>query len=570
MDRHIDNRYAVPFLVFFVLALGVYFLASPTLLRPFPDYFTIDHQDKALVRTGDAWVGVDEELHKDMQTLGIERYQGELIALDQQLWLLNQGGQNVSHWRRLARFLRLTDSEGTAASLLRCEAGLQRCRTWGDPELQFDDHFMAASLPGGYFALADTSRHQVLLVNAAGRIVDRDTNYLFPNDALWHEDTLYIVDTDNHRVRAYQPENGRLGTASTVFQLREHSEFDNRRFPIRLARTADHWWLVSTNMRMAKGEIVQLSTDWQPIQRVRHPDLDDVVALFPHRNRLLAAGFGADQVWQIEPNTLEVTTLQSDSLRQQIDTLEQHYSKKRRGVHIWVAILALISAGFLFIGLRQSRPIKELEREAQEVRSGPHDPALPVWIHPTDSAQRFVRNLHRYVLAMPFVLLMLIALASRPLWHISQSENQLPDGVLWMIVWLVLLFFVIAVTALVLWRQLKPWATTRLGRFEGQILIGEPCGRVTRIDPRDVVFSDSQIYAAGRAIPIKRPQIGWWYEQSAYKRHLEPLLKQRARRLDDLGMMAHLLRQREPVITIGVVSTLIIVGLALVVYWQGL
>jgi hypothetical protein len=524
LQRNIDNRYAVPFLILLILAGLHWFLVSPLMVRPFPDHFAVDHQGQTLFRIGAQWMTVEGESGLDLRPLDIDRHRGVVLPLDGGEWLINLGGQQETHRQRLRRFIRYSPGQGHESTLARCRAGLTDCRPWGDAGLALDDDFALVALSQSRFVLADTSRHRVYLLDGDGRELDRLTGVQFPNDLVVHADAVYVVDTNGGRVLRLQPSSHALGQPETVLRLSDQTSFRGRPLPIRLARGESDWWLIATNIKMANGVLFRVDTDWQAVSRVRDPELEDVVAVAADGDELLLATFRGDSLWRFDPERELLNPVDHPPLTSYLQVLDAEVTGLKRRTGFQVAILGTLALSFLTVGLlRSSAPAPTTTPSgslAQRIADG------PCWFAYKPEMLRLLDAGAWMLLFLPVLMaLVLLTLGAMVLMGDGAADQRAPILLqsFWSQAFLALLMMAVGVY---MFSELRRQARYRLGRDDQLLLLEDHAGVVHRIDPAEIRFDRFQLLWDGRLIPLRAGLYGWLIEEHDRVEGLMPLLEE--------------------------------------------
>jgi hypothetical protein len=562
LNLSIDNRYAVPFLVLVVLAMLAYFLASPLLVRPFPDRFTSDHDGQLLVRIAGQWMAVDEARSMDFRPMGIERYRGALLELEDGSWLINTGGQFVTHGQRLQRFFRQSPGPGQASTIEHCRHNLRDCRRWGSDELALDDDFALIGLPGDRYALADTGRHKVYLLDGNGEILDRFRRARFPNDLLWHDDALYLVDTNGERVRRMAVTGNRFGESTTVFRLGDHDATKRRRMPIRLAFVDDYWWLLSTDTSMKNGELFRIDPDWQGVQKIADPLLTDVAGLAPYRQGLVLAPFRGNHLLYFDPFDESLVPIEPPGLAVYLGELDAEVAERTRTTWLQVALLLALAGGFLMVGLRNARAVDGADPSAMSGHAVSFAEDQPYWFTYDTKTVSWVRNAVRAgVVSIPLMVLVMlwftfISLSGDPSEEQADTLRHLLIAI-WAMVLILGAFMVVAS------RELGRWSRYRLG-MEGQlVLLAVDDDTVYRIEPRELQYGTNALLWGRHTIPLRLGNGKKLINDEQLDQRLMPLLQRHAERLGGLQMVRVQLARREPMTLASILLTLAMAGLML-------
>ncbi|QOC22076.1 hypothetical protein IC757_13760 [Wenzhouxiangella sp. AB-CW3] len=560
LNLSIDNRYAYPFIILAVLAVVVYFLTSPLLVRPFPDRFVTDDDGQLLVRVAGQWMAVDEERSLDFRPRGIERYQGALLELGDGSWLINTGGKSVSHRDRIRRFLRHSPSAGGTSTIEHCRNGLRQCDRWGASELELNDDFAMVSLPDERFALADTGRHKVYLLDGNGRILDRYRQARFPNDLHWRDDALYLVDTNGHRVTRMSVAGNRFGESETVFRLLEHDATDRRRMPIRLGFADGFWWLVSTNMAMKDGELFRIDPDWQRVHRIADPMLTDVVGLTAYREGLMLAVLGADELLYFDPADESLTPVEPPGLGPYLEELGDEVAARTRTLWLQMALLLSLAGGFLLFGLRQARATEDSAEPAEASAHAVVAEDGPYWFEYDLKTIRSLRLTTNFGLAgIPLMLIAVIWYTFTSLTGAAPEDQASTMNHLLIMTWG--MFLMLSAFMTVAARQIGRWTRYRLGMEEQQLLLAIDDETVCRIEPREVQYGTNAMLWDRHFVPFRLGNGKILINDKQFDRRLMPLLQRHAKWLTQSQLFLTQLERRDPMVVAPMLLVLGITGL---------
>ncbi len=560
LNLSIDNRYAYPFIILVVLAVVVYFLTSPLLVRPFPDRFLTDHDGQLLVRVAGQWLAVEEERSLDFRPRGIEHYQGDLLGLEDGSWLINTGGKSVSHRDRIQRFLRQSPSTGGRSTIEHCRSGLLQCDRWGASELELNGDFAMVALPGERFALADTGRHKVYLLDGNGRILDRYTQARFPNDLHWNDDALYLVDTNGHRVTRMTVAGNRFGESETVFRVARNAATEGRRMPIRLGFADGYWWLVSTNMSMMNGELFRIDPDWQRAHRIDDPMLTDVVDLTAYRDGLMLATFGADELLYFDPVDESLTPVEPPGLGGYLEELGNEVAARTRTLWLQVALLLSLAGGFLLFGLRKAGATEGSADAASPSRHVVVGEDGPYWF---EYDQKVLGNLRRTVSSgLVGITVMTVLL----IWYtyttitgaVSEDQASTMNHLLIMMWGLLLIMSAFMIVAA---RQIGRWTRYRLGVEGQQLLLAMDDETVFRIEPREVQYGSNAMLWDRHFVPFRLGNGKSLIDDEQFERRVTPLLQRHATRLTQLQLFLAQLERRDPMVVAPILLVLSVAGL---------
>jgi hypothetical protein len=218
-------------------------------------------------------------------------------------------------WLRLQPVTALPEGE---AGLVRCRPGTGRCEKVPLP-LQLGRAFHIIALPeSGHWLVSDTARHRLLLLDQTGKTIDEASGLRFPNLPLFHGDSVWLPDTNNHRILQYRPSDGRIGPVLKTVPIPAQGQW---RWPTAVLPVADGWWVLVGDQTLSRDRILIFDQEWQYQRYISVADADleamarlgDLVLVSDISNRQI---HGLDQqgnvvgVWQGQPLYAELLALQ--------------------------------------------------------------------------------------------------------------------------------------------------------------------------------------------------------------------------------------------------------------------
>jgi hypothetical protein len=136
---------------------------------------------------------------------------------------------------------------------------------------------LAADSDRSHVYVAHTSRHAIYLFDGDGhRLATSDTpgQYKFPHRPQVDADgTLYVADTNHHRLLAIEREPDRFGEVVRTLDTRTSLAKVGREYPIAHRRLPDGtWWVVIADNRLQFADIVVFDGEGRPLRRLNLPD----------------------------------------------------------------------------------------------------------------------------------------------------------------------------------------------------------------------------------------------------------------------------------------------------------
>lgn len=140
---------------------------------------------------------------------------------------------------------------GLGGVIKQCNLATLKCKIiFQDPRVDGTFKFY---LDQNWLYVSDTVNHQILLYDVTQRTIlqtyDKDLRY--PNQISKIEQTLYVADTDHHRILALElGPNHRIGNAREVIGAKFGC-----RFPVSFVKSDQQWWILVAGRRLKRGKI---------------------------------------------------------------------------------------------------------------------------------------------------------------------------------------------------------------------------------------------------------------------------------------------------------------------------
>jgi hypothetical protein len=248
---------------------------------------------------------------------------------------LSRVGDDALLWRQpqapgwldlLLHALRLQPHEKPpteSAGLIRCRVGTGSCQAAVIP-VPLDRAFHILALPSGRWLLSDTSRHRLLLLDHAGNVVDEQHGFHFPGQPVLDGNSVWLADTNNHRVVQLQPDVDSIGAVVAAVPVPQRGPW---RWPTAVLPLVDGWWVLVGDSRLSRDRILVFDRDWQYQRDLDLPEGADLEAMARLGDHVLVSDivhrqiYGLDLqgnmigVWQGEPLYSELLGLQHEAAR---------------------------------------------------------------------------------------------------------------------------------------------------------------------------------------------------------------------------------------------------------------
>lgn len=445
--------------------------------------------------------------------------------VDGELWRLSNGGAllermpvgKLGFGPKLSEMQALGDGslllgDLSTGQIHRCEPRGWRCTPLplaGPPEWR--EHFGFHHDPSsGLTYIADTHDHRLLVDDGQVRRL-ASAAFEFPNAVHLDADgVLRIVDTNNHRIAAFEPGAAPRPDAAATIDTGWGS--GRRRNPIAYSRDGDgRIWSLIGRADLARGYLVVHGAVEREIEL---PDPERPASLVWHGGSMIVGDMAAFRIHSVDPGSYQVRPFGDDDVRRALDA-----SRARKARHERASSLALLATGvcafaLLVFALALQRRVQGVTARSVSshvrLRDGPVEweprDAVPgvTWVR--WSAASYAR---RSVARVSTVLIVVTA-AGLGLYLYGVSRYTGIESAL--ATFRAALFSVglhFALDALEVLRASR----TRIGS-DGRDLVVETRGAPLRVPLAEVEHDDELLLAGGRAVRLGRGGSRWFDEAS--------------------------------------------------------
>lgn len=227
---------------------------------------------------------------------------------------------------------------------LDAQSGLNRC----DPLTGECTVFLSHNVSWRYRLFIDDEKSNIYLtegtnnlitvLNLQGQIVEPlQLQTKFPKRVRSHEDRLYLVDTNNHRVIFFDDKKD--SNFSPTFHNTVPANPEGRRWPIDAIYFDDYWWVINADSGMTNSHLLKFDQKWHFIERITLPDNADPFDMVVYNRRLIVSDVRFGSLYEFDSamsspdvKTLEDVTAYIDYLSER----RQLFANVKKGV--WIAM----------------------------------------------------------------------------------------------------------------------------------------------------------------------------------------------------------------------------------------
>lgn len=288
---------------------------------------------------------------------------GDLAFFSNGDLLLRRGPYQPSLLENLFRFNRLTPpgpetSPIAEHGLARCRVETRDCQPFGDTRYRLNSVFHLAVEPDtDRVILADTDRHRLILLSPDGTELDRlEGEFRFPNHVLFHAGTLYVADTNHHRIARVAIGDGGFGAVQTLFRTNPTAVIlEQRTWPSAMLPVDREWWVINNDNDMGDGFIHRFNSEGELLGKISLPDKTEPSCLLNLGRGVLIADYDSQRLlYAVGDNSpaSEVKIPGLDVILKKRQEDQTHYERIDAGF-TWAFALSLL--GGFFYALRGTK-----------------------------------------------------------------------------------------------------------------------------------------------------------------------------------------------------------------------
>jgi hypothetical protein len=515
MGREVSTKTAALVLVVFIglIASWAYF-NTQSLLVDSPSFIKVNPTGNLVFQLGSHYYetspdGIDVQ-HFALADAGISGTVGDFDFFNNGDMLLYANTYQPSFIESMETFFRVAgtdtrqgiDGEG----FYRCEVRQATCVQFGGDLPVFTRGFRLTIDPDDNVYIADTSRHRVIKVNASGRQVATLADGLkFPNDLLWEEGVLHIVNTNHHEVLSVNASTNGFGDMFS----RVTPNIPQRNFPAEIEKSESSWLVVAMDNAMQNGKLGELGIDGNELTLAEVERGADILTLAKTGNSLILSDVKHLKYRRINSQTLQAESDFSSPL------IAEHLARSKAEAGRYNAISwSVIGFGVLgFIVLAYfaiKSEIKAIDTDLEPISDDLSlDAALPdgaaeYWL---PNSKAFVRAQKTTRWVMPIGIIMLLALLLPLLLKPNASMLlAMPVGL-----FLVMMYFS--------QKMLENAAKLGLGVTEKGVMIRDIRGSTYQGKGQEVGYSRSTICLDKASVTIKI------FDPDEYEKWVKPRLR---------------------------------------------
>lgn len=402
--------------------------------------------------------------------------------------------------------------------------------------------------------IADTSRHQLWLLNADGEVLAKREGFKFPNQLAKVDEMLWLADTNHHQIK-------QLATSPEQFaeEIEQHDALLSKpyRWPFAFAQLADQWWVLIGDNGMANARAVIYDHEWKKSHELELPENSDVIALLSVNDQMLLTDYHNFRIYQFDAAGTRLPDFSPTAIDAELTALReeavqwQFFSRTTLG-----AIIVAFIIGFAFALRQHFADKREAEKSLQHQALSPQlakELAPGIWLVPGVMFRVFP-----YILMGGCLLFLGIVISHN---DASKSGN-------YELYWLAGGFFL---SALLIFIPMRRLANMRLGLFDDHIEVIGYAGKHYRATHENILWTRRAIVVEQMVVPIANTGQASVFPLKKLDKYLRPFLHPN-NKISELSMMRYQWHSEDGIqkYSWAMVAVMVIIYLAITVDgWRG-
>ncbi len=499
----------------------------------------------------------------DLGNLDVEVLLGGIAFFADGDVLLRRGPDPRSFLDNLRAFQRRTNAnplmpETPGSGLYRCNLASLECAQFGSPGIDFKAAFGLYIDPAtDEVYVADTTRHLLRKYSPDGReLAQPAAGFHFPNQVRLHAGQLLVADTNNHVVRAVDPQTATFGALLLSHDVvPPAAQTAGRRWPSHFVRIGEEWWVNVMKTAMDQGGLYVFDAQWKFLRAVGLPSQADPIAVLPVGDEVWVSDWNNDRVLRLTRAGERLPDLESEGLETILAASRLERQRYRLYGYLGIALvvfilLALLVRG-LAVGMNRTSGTEAGARRDTAAATEPAD-SEPLYLEPDPG---LLRRLSLVIGLFSILLLGSIALIAAML--ASSDEPDVGAALLAPLAGMLLVVVMMA------WVHRANHGTS-IRVAGGMLTLRDHAGRTSTSPIRDVRYDDTSIATQDAVVILGRPAARI-YSDDAISGKLLPRLAD-ARKVSAMEMIKIHVQLRHPqgVVALIALAAAFICGAALV------
>jgi len=443
------------------------------------------------------------------------------------------------------------DSPGSGLS--RCDLEALVCEPFGESGIDFKAAYgVFIDWQTDDVYISDTTRHLLRKYSSEGvELASPVRGFKFPNQLRLHDGQLLVADTNNHVIRALEPQSTTFGDPiDSKDVVPGAAKLAQQTWPGHFARIDDEWWVNNMQTGMDRGGIYVFDSDWQYLRRVELPQEADPISILAAGDTVWISDWNNDVVRRFSATGELLGNLESDGLETVLALSRQERRKYTVFSYSGVAVFLAILFGLMVRAFALSMNKDPARKSAEDYAAGTGTDTVPLHLEPDAKARKRMTTAIRLVTVL--TLLVIIPL----LFMFRVFEN--PEFVKKLIGPIAGMF---AIVMLIAWINKANWGTAIA--VDGNMLtLRDHTGRQSTCPIRQVRFDDTAIATRDAVVILGKPRARI-FPQADIQERLLPRLRD-AQRVGAIEMLKIQIQLRHPQGMVTVIALLGVLAYAVV------
>lgn len=431
--------------------------------------------------------------------------------------LVRRQSKNKNFIENLQRFFRFANpteyiSQNSQDGLYRCDLKASTCQAFTEQPLNLNEAFaLAIDWQTDRVFVADSSRHQIYMYSSQGKELDRRDGFLFPNQLEVAEYTLYIADTNHHRLIGLDIGHNSFGEVREEFDTRTpKSRLQSEVWPAAFLLRSNQRWVINKDNAMNYGGVYIFDTQGKFLSKLTLPDKADPFALMSIGNEIVLSDYSQDRIYRFSQKGAFLGNFISPVFK----PIQDELSSRRLYYQELDNLFSLLFAACLVIGFiiafylqQQDKKPKEAEHKIMESPVTSMTERIGMnWVTPSTSFKSITILLVVSIVSL-FVLLGFLFRFAGFDWSVFITQ-----------VWL----FVTTGLILIVFQLLQlRW---KIGVTESSVVLYTPLGKKLICHKKSIIFNEDTI-VIGSSV-LKMNKLFNLFSDSDIEDYLYPAIKQ--------------------------------------------
>ena len=514
MNKNVNPLLALAVIIIFggIFALKTYFYGM-ALEVPKLNYLKESSTGTVTIRLGTKIYDYSPEGNLnhiiDLEQFGITETPGDYDFFSNGDLLINRDDFLPSIEDKVKRLNREANTNSATAGeykgLQRCNIKTKTCETFNRtiPAIQ-GAHYIHIDRKTDDVYLSDVSRHQIRKLDKKGKLLaELKSGLQFPNQVFLEGETLWIVDTNNHAMKAVKATTTDFGE-----KIETHKFVDvyPRIWPSAFSKVKDNWWVNISNNSMVNASVVIFDKNWGEKSSLSFPKGADPVASLVTDNGVIIIDANNYQLYHFDNIGMRKKDFAHDengdgikSVLMQNKVQDEKY-RLLNDVMFWIG-LGLFTLLFVF-ALFQSRKDAQKEKddkEADDEQQGiTKDDILSLAKLPMEGEWIEVKPFFKKIkYLMMFIGVSFLFSVGSIAWLFLDTEKS-PFS-------LIILLVGFGVSSLLMLAPLLKLSSYRIGFFKNHVTVEVRNGKHISMIYKEVKLSKLSMFSAGGFV------VGEWF-----------------------------------------------------------